>query len=98
MFRPNFYNLQGLEEKERATAERKAQLKAAVDEGKKIPTDLKNDAIALQKDMDLDGMYLYWSLNLALIHSSRGITQVQEQLVCIRHRSLFRLPVFLTNL
>lgn len=46
---------QGLEEKERATAERKAQLKQALDEGKRIPTELKNDAIALQKQLDLDG-------------------------------------------
>ncbi|KAL5259431.1 hypothetical protein ACHWQZ_G009766 [Mnemiopsis leidyi] len=45
----------GLEEKERATAERKAQLKAAVEEGKRIPTELKKDAIALQKQIDLDG-------------------------------------------
>ena len=48
-------NVQGLEEKERATAERKAQLKAAVEEGKRIPTELKKDAIALQKQIDLDG-------------------------------------------
>lgn len=45
----------GLEEKERATAERKSQLKAAVDEGKKIPTELKKDAVSLQKEIDLDG-------------------------------------------
>lgn len=45
----------GLEEKERATAERKAQLKVAVEEGKRIPTELKKDAINLQKQIDLDG-------------------------------------------
>ena len=48
--------MQGLEEKERATSERKAQLKSAVEEGRQIPTELKKDAIALQKQIDLDGM------------------------------------------
>eukprot|EP00116_Pleurobrachia_bachei_P007497 sb/3467759/ len=45
----------GLEEQERATAERKAALKTAVEDGKKIPTELKKDAVSLQKQMDMDG-------------------------------------------
>ena len=54
-FKDYIFLPQGLEEKERATAERKSQLKAAVDEGKKIPTELKKDAVSLQKEIDLDG-------------------------------------------
>lgn len=45
----------GLEEKERATAERKAQLKQAVESGRKLPTELQKEAINLQKQIDLDG-------------------------------------------
>jgi len=44
------------EQKEKVTFEKKKKLKEAVEAGKPIPTELKNEEVALRKEMDLEGV------------------------------------------